>query len=208
MIAKNVLVACALAFAVSAAAVTAAPRPAAAQESNGLAGARARLRSAAAEAGVAYPLQKPSIKIYKSYRVLVLYSGDVPVRAYWAGLGFAPFGHKQREGDGRTPEGEYYLCSRNDASRFHRFLGLSYPAPRDASTALAEGRIGAATAARVMRVRSPFRPPWDTPLGGAVGIHGGGAGYDWTLGCIAVGDAYIDEIWVACPNGTRVTIVP
>ncbi len=207
MIARNLLVAVVLAVASSLAA-GASPRPASAQESNGLAGARARLRSAAEAAGVAYPLAKPSIRVYKSYRVLVLYSGDVPVRAYWAGLGFAPVGHKRREGDGRTPEGEYYLCSRNDASRFHRFLGISYPAPRDASTALAEGRIGAVTAARILRVRPPFRPPWDTPLGGAVGLHGGGAGADWTLGCVAIADAYIDELWVACPSGTRVTILP
>jgi murein L,D-transpeptidase YafK len=183
--------------------------PASAQSSSGgLTGARARLRAAAEDAGVAYPLRNPSVRIYKSARVLVLYAGDAPVRAYWVGLGFNPFGHKQREGDGRTPEGEYYLCSRNDASRFHRFLGISYPSPRDAATALAEGRISERTAAPILRVRKPNRPPWNTSLGGAVGIHGGGAGVDWTLGCVALSNANVDELWVACPAGTRITILP
>jgi lipoprotein-anchoring transpeptidase ErfK/SrfK len=50
------------------------------------------------------------------------------------------------------------------------------------------------------------RPPWDTPLGGTVGIHGNGAGSDWTWGCVALEDGDIEELWEVCPLGTPVVI--
>lgn len=90
----------------------------------------------------------------------------VPVR-----LGFgADDGPKLREGDGRTPEGNYVISSRNPASRFFRSLGLSYPNPRDALRGLQAGLIDESAYRRI--VSSPNRPAWDTPLGGFVMIHG------------------------------------
>ena len=49
-------------------------------------------------------------------------------------------------------------------------------------------------------------PAWDTGLGGAIGLHGGGVATDWTLGCIALENAAIEELWVALRHGSRVVI--
>ncbi len=174
----------------------------------GLPAAEARLREAARAAKVPWPLRDVAIRVEKRERRLVLLSAGTPLRTFRIALGFAPEGHKEREGDGRTPEGEYYICTRNGKSRYHLFLGISYPAPRDAERGLAAGLIDAKTAARVRAVRKPQCPPWNTPLGGAVGLHGHGAERDWTLGCIALENPDVDELWVACPLGTPVSILP
>jgi murein L,D-transpeptidase YafK len=125
------------------------------------------------------------------------------------GLGGAPEGHKQREGDLRTPEGSYYVCTRNERSRFHLFLGLSYPGLADADQGLSEGRITEAEHRSIGEaIRGRRRPPWNTDLGGEIGIHGFGAGSDWTLGCVAVDDDRIETLWALCPLGTPVEIRP
>jgi murein L,D-transpeptidase YafK len=174
----------------------------------GLPAARRRLEAAATAAKVSYPLEDVSIRVEKKARRLTLLSRGKKVLELRVGLGFAPAGHKEREGDGRTPEGDYYLCTRNEKSRFHLFLGISYPGPLDAEAGLRAGRIDAATAAKVRAVRPPACPPWKTPLGGEVGIHGRGASRDWTAGCVALENADMDVIWVACPLGTPVRIEP
>ncbi len=195
-------------------AIVAGPAPAPAHDiRTGLSGAHARLMDAAADAGVAYPLRNPVIGIWKEERVLALFARDASgslawVKSYWCGLGWNPVGHKLREGDGKTPEGEYYICSQNGASQFHKFLGISYPSPADADLGYYAGRIGPSTRQRVKNVRSPNRPPWNTALGGAIGIHGGGGWTDWTLGCIALEDDEVDEIWIATELGSRVYIFP
>lgn len=156
-------------------------------------------------AGVAYPPPNPRILVEKSARTLTLLSGDRPVFRVHVGLGFAPVGNKLREGDGRTPEGELRVVTRNDKSRFRRFLGLDYPRPTDAWP-------GSVTDDERAAIEHAFlehgKPPWDTPLGGAVGIHGHGGAIDWTSGCVAVDDGAIDLLWEAAPMGTPVRIVP
>jgi hypothetical protein len=81
------------------------------------------------------------VVIHKAKRALGLYVGGQLAAAYPIGLGPRPEGHKEREGDRRTPEDEYYVCTRNARSRFHLFLGISYPNHRDAAQALSEGHI-------------------------------------------------------------------
>ncbi len=147
--------------------------------------------------------------VIKSGRLLTLFVGDVPVKEYAIGLGTAPTGDKEREGDRRTPEGEFYLCYRNPTSRFHRFLGISYPSSDDADRGLRQGLISRDQYRAITTAHAARRqPPWDTPLGGEVGIHGGGSGLDWTWGCIALENAAIEELDRALPTGTRVTIQP
>lgn len=170
--------------------------------------AEKRLRAAAVEKKLAYPLRDVALKVEKAARRLTLLAQGKPVRTYRVALGPNPEGHKAREGDGRTPEGEYWICTRNEKSKYHLFLGLSYPLPRDAERALRAKEIDEATARGIRATRRPAAPPWDTPLGGAVGIHGCGSEKDWTLGCIALENADMDELWLACPLGTSVTIVP
>jgi hypothetical protein len=142
--------------------------------------------------------------------------GDLVLKRYVINLGFSPDGPKLRQGDGRTPEGRYYIRDKHD-SRFLRFFGLSYPAGRDAERGLAEGRIDRQTALRLHEdERRGRQPDWSTALGGAVGIHGGGGYLDegatvvlrsWTWGCVALRDRDIRELDRFATDGTAVDIV-
>src|SRR5262245_15825228 len=80
-----------------------------------------------------------TLEIYKSERKMVLAVNGEVVRTFKVGLGGAPAGDKVRQGDSKTPEGEFYVAWKNPASSFHRFLGLSYPMPRHAERALESG---------------------------------------------------------------------
>lgn len=152
-------------------------------------------------------LREPRVVVRKAARELLLYDGPVRVKRYAAGIGRAPVGDKRAEGDLRTPEGTFYVCTRNDRSRFRKFLGLSYPSPAHAELALREGRITRAQHDAVATAHRERRcPPWYTPLGGEVGIHGDGPRP--TLGCISVADADIDELWPILKLGTPVVVEP
>jgi len=98
-------------------------------------------------------------------------------------------GTKMREGDQRTPRGEYYICYINDKSKFTLFFGLSYPNKEDAQRGLEANLIDEKDFGRISSaIDKKERPPWNTPLGGEVGIHGGGIDRDGTRGCIALKD--------------------
>lgn len=166
------------------------------------------LQVSAAQAGVDWPMPDVWVHVDKSDRQLVLYSGTTAVKRYRTGLG-DPVGDKSREGDRKTPEGTFRVVTRNPASRFHLFLGLSYPSTEDANRGREAGLVSASQAARIREADDAGRqPPWNTPLGGAIGIHGEGGSSDWTLGCIAVENDEIEELWSVVPMGTRVVIVP
>lgn len=146
------------------------------------------------------------IVVSKSRRRMDVYADADVLKSYVVELGLAPVGDKRAKGDMRTPEGELYVCTKNRQSQFTRFLGLSYPTPAAAAAQVAAGRVGAGVE---RRVRAAYRtrdrcPPWETALGGAVGIHGGGvwerrpegfAIVDWTWGCIAVRDVDVLELF-------------
>jgi murein L,D-transpeptidase YafK len=181
-------------------------RPAQARDD---AGVRAVRRGAPPKAPLPCPLLAARIVVLKSERRLVLCAGDKVVREYPIGLGFSPEGDKVQEGDGRTPEGEYYVCAKNPNSRFHLSLGLNYPNEEDAVRGLASGLITRAEYERIMAASQQRRqPPWDTVLGGEIFIHGHGASRDWTLGCIALHNEDVAELYEAVPVGTSVTIRP
>ncbi|WP_300518390.1 L,D-transpeptidase family protein [Aliiroseovarius sp.] len=131
------------------------------------------------------------IAVFKDTRTMYLMNGNVALKSYSVDLGFAPEGHKQFEGDGRTPEGRYFINRRNPESSFHLSLGISYPNNVDRDYAQAQGR-------------SP---------GGDIFIHGGPRrqdpkGPDWTAGCISVSDEAIEVIYSMVRNGTPVDIYP
>ncbi len=169
--------------------------------------AETRLRKAAEAAGVAFPLTSPHIRIFKHDRRLELWSEGKLVTSFGTALGADPELDKVRQGDHRTPVGEFYVCTRNDLSKFHLFLGLSYPNTEDAERGLRDKLISAAEYRQILAAnRSKTRPLWNTGLGGEVGIHGGGTGQDWTWGCIALENSAIEELWLACPLKTPVSI--
>jgi len=153
------------------------------------------------------PLVNPKIVVSKSRRKLELYSDDRVIRTYRIGLGLSPIEDKVRQGDHRTPEGEFYVCVKNANSKFYLSLGLSYPNMEDAARGLRDGLITKAQHDRIMSaLKGKKRPPWDTALGGEIFIHGNGSQSDWTWGCVALEDAEMKELFDAVPLGTRVII--
>jgi len=145
-----------------------------------------------------------SLSIQKADRVLVVKSesklylkqnGKV-IRSYPVALGGNPKGHKQRQGDQRTPEGRYILDLKNPNSAYYKSIRISYPNATDRAYARRKG----------------VHP------GGWIMIHGQKNGYghlapviqryNWTNGCIAVTNAEMDEIWQAVDIGTPIEIRP
>lgn len=127
--------------------------------------------------------------VFKSARAMHLMHGKTVLKSYRIDLGFAPEGHKQVEGDGRTPEGLYYIDRRNPDSEYHLSIGISYPNERDVEIAKSLGK-------------SP---------GGDIFIHGRGFKSanlirDWTWGCIAVTNDEIEEIYAMVRDGTPIAI--
>ena len=154
-------------------------------------------------------MTSPKIVIRKSERALYVYDGNELCAKMKAALGSSPEGHKTKEGDGKTPEGEYYICSRNDESKYYLSLGISYPNIEDAQAALDAKRIRQKDFDLIKEaITKGNRPPWDTALGGEIMIHGSDASSDWTGGCIAVGKEDIEYLWDNCPKGTPVIIYP
>jgi murein L,D-transpeptidase YafK len=152
---------------------------------------------------IVLPAQQPasvqkadSILILKKDHVMELLAGGKVIRTYKVALGQGGLAPKEREGDARTPEGHYIIDARTAESHYHKALHVSYPNAEDRKRA---AKLG-------------------VPPGGAIMIHGlpNGKGwvgarhrlYDWTLGCIAVTDDEIDEIWNLVPVGTPVEIRP
>jgi len=154
-------------------------------------------------------VEAPSLVVVKSKRELQLLSQGEVIRTYRIGLGLDPVNPKVRQGDFATPEGTYYVCTKNPQSRYTLALGLSYPSPIDADRGLAEGMITAEQRARIQAAwESGGTPPWNTRLGGEIMIHGRGAYADWTAGCVALDDADIRELYRVIPVGTTVEIRP
>ena len=135
-----------------------------------------------------------NILVDKSDRSLIVYQdGEELTRYTNIRFGDAPQGHKQFEGDERTPEGIYTIDGRNPGSSYHLSLRISYPNAADTAYAESQGR-------------SP---------GGEIFIHGQPNGYDgpaivrdWTDGCIAISNAQIEQLWRLVDDGTSITIQP
>lgn len=131
------------------------------------------------------------IVVKKGARKMYLLHNDSVLAQYDFDLGFAPVGHKQVEGDGRTPEGTYRINRRNPNSSFHLSLGISYPDADDVAQARALGK-------------SP---------GGEIFIHGQpnllkAKGADWTAGCIAVKNDEIEQMYAMVKTGTLIVLQP
>ena len=116
-------------------------------------------------------------------------------------------GDKKREGDRRTPEG-WFRTSDKPTSSFYGAIAVHYPAVDDAEEGLADGRIDEQTRDAIVRaVDAGEKPPQATALGGEILVHGGGGSTDWTLGCVAMDDAHIDQLRAALGPGTRANIL-
>ena len=158
---------------------------------------------------LAVPLKSPRLVVQKQNHKLMLYSGTQIVRTYPVGLGFDAIRDKVREGDGRTPEGNFYITAKNPKSQFILSLTVNYPNAENARRGLRDGLITQQQYnAIVQAVWEHWTPLQTTPLGGKILIHTGGNGSksDWTLGCIALNENEMRELFHAVPVGTPVRI--
>lgn len=154
-------------------------------------------------------LENPYLIVKKQKRKLELYDGEKLIKAYNIGLGFIPIGDKEREGDGKTPEGEFYIFTKNAKSRFYLSLGVSYPSIDDAERGFREKIISKKERDMIVKAINEKKTPLqNTKLGGEIYIHGGGAINDWTQGCIALANQDIKEIFDILPVGVKVKIEP
>ena len=158
---------------------------------------------------LALPVQNLRIIVYKRDRKLELYSDQTLLRTYRVGLGFNPVSDKKQEGDGATPEGDFYVFVKNNKSAYYLSLGVSYPNAEDAERGLREVLINMTQHDTIIEaIRQKAAPPQYTKLGGLIYIHGNGATSDWTRGCVALENPDIKELFDAVVVGTSVTIKP
>lgn len=153
------------------------------------------------------PVENARLVVKKGERKLFLYDKDELIRTYDMVLGFAPDGNKAIEGDGKTPEGEFYVAVKNPNSKFTLSLGLSYPNHEAAERGIRDGLITRQQHDAILQAIAEGKlPPQDTPLGSEIYIHGGGVAKDWTEGCVALDDEQIRELFEAVPVGAKVVI--
>lgn len=149
------------------------------------------------------------VVVQKAKRRMFLFRPGMPAKSYRIALGSDPDGDKQRQGDGRTPVGTFYVCQKNDQSKYYLFIALSYPNEEDAGRGLESELITQDQHDEILDALAEHKtPPWYTRLGGEIGFHGGGASWDWTRGCIALENADMRELYAAIRTGTSVTIEP
>lgn len=138
-----------------------------------------------------------SIQVHKADRKMYLVHNEKIIEGYNIHLGGQPVGKKEFEGDGKTPEGVYYISHKNPNSTYHLSLGVSYPNSEDRAHAAAAGKAP----------------------GGDIFIHGGPARKakgkarrvareDWTAGCIAVSDKEIERVYSMIRPNTPILILP
>ena len=157
------------------------------------------------------------LEIHKSRRELLVKQGTRVARRYIAATGRGGLGDKRIRGDNKTPEGVYYITGFNEDSAFDMFFRLNYPNAKDGYFGLKRELIDRDDFDRILDAqRRDQLPPQDTPLGGAIGIHGIGEEnkdrlhvqrwQNWTQGCIALTNREIRELRRYVGVGTRVVI--
>lgn len=139
-----------------------------------------------------------AVLVEKSARRLTLYDAqDQPIKIYRISLGNNPAGGKGLLGDGKTPEGHYFIDGRNPKSSYYLSLHISYPNADDLARAEQQG----------------------LRAGNAIFIHGQSekngwnfqkysVGKDWTLGCISLTNGDMKQIYQLVDNGTPIEIRP
>ncbi|HSI88771.1 MAG TPA: L,D-transpeptidase, partial [Pyrinomonadaceae bacterium] len=149
------------------------------------------------------------IVVYKSERRLEVRKSDGTVRSFRAAVGYEASGPKLKEGDRRTPEGDYYIFTRNPQSEFYLSLAVSYPNAEDAERGFNAGLISREEADEIREIiDNKVRPPQKTAMGGEIYIHGGGCEREGTRGCIGLDNADMKWLFDRTANGTPVKILP
>lgn len=140
-------------------------------------------------------------------RTLIVMEGERTVHAFDnISIGRGGASRTRYLGGQETPLGTYRISGLRQETRYHRFFAINYPSLQDALRAHDAGRISAADLAAIRTAQEQGRePPFSTPLGGNIGIHGLGDGdpdihedFNWTDGCIAVTNEQADQLaeWI------------
>ncbi|MBF0543096.1 MAG: L,D-transpeptidase [Candidatus Riflebacteria bacterium] len=149
------------------------------------------------------------IVVRKRQRILQWFNHGIQIATFPVALGDKPEGNKSLGNDGKTPEGDYFICYKKENSRYHLFMAYNYPSPDDAAQACSDGRITASEAESILDASiKQSRPIWSTPLGGPAGLHGFGTGEDWTEGTIALANSHIEELFWNTPLKTPIQVLP
>jgi len=157
------------------------------------------------------------IRVSKSEKTVFVYEGTSLVSRIPADLAYNFFSDKSRQGSTvqpdhwRTPEGRFYVVSKNANSKFYKALVLNYPSPEDADRGLEQGLITKRQHRAIVAANArQLPPPMGTALGGMIEIHGQGTGArtSWTQGCVAVHNKEMDYLWDIVTVGTPVMIEP
>ncbi len=143
-----------------------------------------------------YEKKIDTVVVQKSEHKLSLFAHGQLITHYHVTFGANPKGHKQQEGDEKTPEGRYILDYKKENSAFYKAIHISYPNDNDKANA---NKLG-------------------VNAGGLIMIHGQKNGFgwlswfsqwfNWTDGCIAVTNADMDDIWRLVNEGTPIIIQP
>jgi len=157
------------------------------------------------------------IRVSKTTKQVYVYRGTDIFRTYPADFGYNGFADKVRRGSEanpdhwRTPDGVFFVARKNANSKYHKAFVLNYPTARDARRGLDSGLISQREHDLIKRADSDITmPPMNTLLGGWIEIHGDGTGdqTNWTMGCVAIENRFMDEIWPYVHEGTPVIIEP
>ena len=138
------------------------------------------------------------ILVVKKDRKMYLYKDGKVQSVIPVSLGKNPVGHKQKKGDNRTPEGEFFIHRKLCSPKYYRSLCISYPRPQDKAKAQARGVNPGGD------ITIHAQPKWNA--------DGRGDNYtlshDWTEGCMAVPNKAIDALWRSVKNGVKIDIHP
>jgi murein L,D-transpeptidase YafK len=138
-------------------------------------------------------IKADKILVSKRCKYMFLMKDGKVIKRYHVVLGRDRIGHKQKEGDHRTPEGVYNISEKNSQSKFYKALRVSYPNTEDAERAAEEG----------------VSPGGDIMIHGIEGRYAHlGNPYIYTRGCIAVANNEMDEVWSLVDRGTTIEIRP
>jgi hypothetical protein len=149
------------------------------------------------------------VVVHKSKRNLALCNAGSMVASYRVGLGFAPMGDKQQQGDGKTPEGVFFAAEMNPMSTYYKAYLISWPDSAHAAAGLAAGYISSADKSAIDAAQAAcMTPSQSTGMGGAIEIHGDGSSADWTVGCVALDNTNLDIVWSQLGLHDSIVILP
>ncbi len=148
------------------------------------------------------------IAVSKAGHAVELWQDGTLVKSYKCSTGKAD-GDKEMEGDGKTPNGEFYICLMNTRSAYTRGIGISYPSAEDAERGLNTGLITQAQYNSIVNANTTkAKPNWYTNLGGEIELHGGFdlVGNNASRGCIVMTNADILDLFSRVAYGDSVLI--